>query len=152
MRLIKRLIELAFVLLIISLFMKNKDVMVPVDYFGLAQPITFAFWELVTLCVSGGIIIAAVGDFITQFKWIRERNRMMKTAAEHVHVVEDLHRQIQQLESESQMLKKDLEEKTELLESIRPKRDAMPLAVPGGLTPQKDSDKEPPLEQGKLGD
>ena len=82
MRLIKRLIELAFVILIISLFMKNKDIELSINYFGLKEPIKLAFWELVTLCVSVGIIIAALGDFITQLKWVRERRRMVKTDRE----------------------------------------------------------------------
>ena len=72
MRLIKRLLELAFVILIISLFMKNKDVELQITYFGLSAPIKVALWELVTICVSLGIIIAAVGDFMTQLKWLRE--------------------------------------------------------------------------------
>ena len=33
MRLVKRLIELAFVILVISLFMKNKDVELQINYF-----------------------------------------------------------------------------------------------------------------------
>jgi type III secretory pathway component EscU len=83
MRLIKRLIELAFVILVISLFMKNKDIELQINYFGLSEPIKVAFWELVTFCVSIGIIIAALGDFITQLKWIREKRRMIKTDKGH---------------------------------------------------------------------
>jgi len=112
MRLIKRLIELAFVIFVISLFMKNKDVVMQIDYFGLSAPIKVAFWELVTVCVSVGIIIAAIGDFITQWKWKAERRRMIKTDQEHQSVVERLQLRIQQLESENRTLKKDLEEKS----------------------------------------
>lgn len=112
MRLIKRLIELAFVIFVISLFMKNKDVVMQIDYFGLSAPIQVAFWELVTLCVSVGIIIAAIGDFVTQWKWKAERRRMIKTDQEHQSVVERLQLRIQQLESENRTLKKDLEEKS----------------------------------------
>ncbi len=111
MRLIKRLIELAFVVLIISLFMKNKDVEVNIAYFGLVEPVKVAFWELVTVCVSVGIIIAAVGDFITQLKWIKERRRMIKTDQEHQQVVEDLNRQMTQLKSENDKLKQDVDTK-----------------------------------------
>ena len=111
MRLIKRLIELAFVILIISLFMKNKDIEVSINYFGLKEPIKLAFWELVTICVSLGIIIAALGDFITQFKWVRERRRMIKTDREHHDEVKGLNKKIGDLESENQRLQDDLEQK-----------------------------------------
>jgi len=66
MKFVKRLIELAFIILIISLFMKNKDLEFQITYFGLSEPIKMAFWELVVLCVSAGIIIAALGDLVTQ--------------------------------------------------------------------------------------
>ena len=53
MKFVKRLIELAFIILIISLFMKNKDVEFQIAYFGLSEPIKMAFWELViTLCLD----------------------------------------------------------------------------------------------------
>jgi type III secretory pathway component EscU len=119
MRLIKRLIELAFVILVISLFMKNKDVVLQINYFGLTEPITVAFWELVTICVSVGIIIAAVGDFITQLKWVRERRRMVKTDKEHHQVVEGLNKQIKELQSESQRLRSELEAKSAEVESMK---------------------------------
>ena len=112
MRLIKRLIELAFVILIISLFMKNKDVELTINYFGLKEPIKLAFWELVTICVSLGIIIAAVGDFITQLKWVRERRRMIKTDRQHSGEVDGLNAKISQLGSENQKLQKDVQEKS----------------------------------------
>lgn len=112
MRLVKRLIELAFVILVISLFMKNKDVELQINYFLLQEPIKVAFWELVTFCVSLGIIIAAVGDFVTQWKWIRERRRMVRTDQEHQGELERLNNRIQSLESENQHLKKELEQKT----------------------------------------
>jgi hypothetical protein len=111
MRLVKRLIELAFVILVISLFMKNKDVELQINYFGLQEPIKVAFWELVTFCVSLGIIIAAVGDFVTQLKWIRERRRMIKTDQEHQGEVDRLNDRIQTMESENQRLKRELEQK-----------------------------------------
>lgn len=111
MRLIKRLIELAFVILIISLFMKNKDIELSINYFGLKEPIRLAFWELVTVCVSLGIIIAAIGDFITQLKWVRERRRMVKTDREHKGEMNSLNSKIGDLESENQRLQKDLEQK-----------------------------------------
>ncbi len=129
MRLIKRLIELAFVILIISLFMKNKDVELQITYFGLSAPIKVAFWELVTVCVSVGIIIAAVGDFMTQLKWLRERRRMVKTDQEHQSEVDRLNTQIQSLESENKRLKGELEQKSKELSDIE-----KPDAVPAGPT------------------
>ncbi|MGA8831851.1 MAG: hypothetical protein ACLQT6_05850 [Desulfomonilaceae bacterium] len=111
MRLIKRLIELAFVILIISLFMKNKDIELSINYFGLKEPIRLAFWELVTICVSLGIIIAALGDFITQLKWVGERRRMIKTDRGHHDEVKGLSKRISDLESENQRLQNDLEQK-----------------------------------------
>lgn len=111
MRLIKRLIELAFVILIISLFMKNKDIELSINYFGLQEPIKLAFWELVTICVSLGIIIAALGDFITQLKWVRERRRMIKTDREHQGDVDRLNEKIADLESHVQKIQKELEQK-----------------------------------------
>jgi hypothetical protein len=128
MRLIKRLIELAFVILVISLFMMNKDVELQLNYFGLSHPIKVAFWELVTFCVSLGIIIAAVGDFITQLKWVRERRRMMKTDREHESEVARLQARISDLESENQRLKTGLGEKS--AETAPPKRPEAPLSPP----------------------
>lgn len=111
MRLIKRLIELAFVILIISLFMKNKDIELSINYFGLKEPINLAFWELVTICVSLGIIIAALGDFITQLKWVRERRRMIKTDREHSGEVDRLNEKITELESQVQRFQKELDQR-----------------------------------------
>jgi uncharacterized membrane protein YciS (DUF1049 family) len=111
MRLIKRLIELAFVILIISLFMKNKDIELSINYFGLKEPINLAFWELVTICVSLGIIIAALGDFITQLKWVRERRRMIKTDREHSGEVDRLNEKIKDLESQVQRFQKELDQR-----------------------------------------
>lgn len=121
MRLLKRLIELAFVIFVISLFMKNKDVVMSINYFGLSEPITVQFWELVTFCVAIGIIIAAVGDFVTQLKWIGERRRMIKTDREHQSVVDDLNRRIAALDSENQRLKKELDQKIEEISDLRAK-------------------------------
>jgi len=130
MRLIKRLIELAFVVLVISLFMMNKDVQVQITYFGLTEPVTVAFWELVTICVSVGIIIAAVGDFITQLKWLGERRRLVKTDKEHQKLVDDLNQQVVGLESEVEKLRKELDEKSAQVESIGRSTESMPAATP----------------------
>lgn len=119
MRLVKRLIELAFVIFVISLFMKNKDIVMDISYFGFSEPIRVHFWELVTFCVALGIIIAALGDFITQLKWVRERRRMVKNDREYQGVVDGLNEQIETLETENKQLKKDLEEKTGEIERLK---------------------------------
>lgn len=124
MRLLKRLIELAFVIFVISLFMKNKDIVMSINYFGLSEPLTVQFWELVTFCVAIGIIIAAVGDFITQLKWIGERRRMIKTDREHQGVVDDLSQRIAALDSENQRLKKELDQKIEEISDLKARADA----------------------------
>lgn len=124
MRLLKRLIELAFVIFVISLFMKNKDIVMSINYFGLSEPITVQFWELVTFCVAIGIIIAAVGDFVTQLRWIGERRRMIKTDREHQSVVEDLNQRIDALDSENQRLKKELDQRIDEISNLKAKADS----------------------------
>lgn len=124
MRLIKRLIELAFVILVISLFMKNKDIELQINYFGLSEPIKVAFWELVTFCVSIGIIIAALGDFITQLKWLREKRRMIKTDKGHQKEVNDLNEKIESLEAENQLMKKSLDQKSKEFSDLQKQVDA----------------------------
>jgi hypothetical protein len=136
MRLIKRLIELAFVIFVISLFMKNKDVEMQITYFWLSQPIKMAFWELVTLCVSLGIIIAAIGDFITQLKWIRERRRMIKTDQEHHSDMARLNDLVKGLESENERLRKELEQKTSEVSSFESKQPTLSLSGPAGSPPE----------------
>lgn len=117
MRLIKRLIELAFVLLVLSFLMKNKNVDLNITYYGLSEPITVQFWELVLFLVSLGIIIAALGDFISQIKWVRERSRMIKTDKEHKKVVDDLNKKIDDLAAENERLSKNLTDTTRKLEA-----------------------------------
>jgi hypothetical protein len=129
LRLVKRMIEVAFIIFIISLFMKNKNIELAVNYYGLKEPIKVAFWELVTFCVAVGIIIAALGDFITQLKWLGERRRMLRTDRNHQAEVTNLTSQIESLEKENASLKIELERK---------KKD---LPVSRGLEPI--SQKEP---------
>lgn len=119
MRLFKRLVELAFVIFVISLFMKNKDLELQIAYFGLDAPIKVAFWELVTFCVSIGIIIAAIGDFVTQIKWMREKRRMTKTDRGHNRDVERLNQKIQELETENERVKSNLETKDREVSDLR---------------------------------
>lgn len=124
MKLVKRLIELAVFLLLISLFMKNKDVELTINYFGLSEPLKVQFWELVTFCVALGVIIAAVADLITQFKWVSEKRRLIKNDKEFRKTTEGLNQRIAELESENESLqsekerlKNDLDSKTKDLEA-----------------------------------
>ncbi len=119
MRLIRRLVELAFVILVISLFMKNKNIELQIDYYGLKEPIKVAFWELVTFCVSVGIIIAAVGDLITQVKWLGERRRMMKRDQGHQGELDRLNVKVREMQDENQRLKKEAEAKSRELDAAR---------------------------------
>jgi hypothetical protein len=112
MKFVKRLIELAFIIFIVSLFMKNKDVEFQLAYFGLSEPIKIAFWELVVSCVSIGIIIAALGDLVTQLKWRNERRRMIKSEQGHEAEMARLSGLIKGLEAENHRLTKDLEAAT----------------------------------------
>jgi hypothetical protein len=136
MKLIKRLIEVAFVMFLLSLFMMNKDVEMQITYFWLSQPIKLAFWELVTLCVSLGIIIAAVGDFITQLKWARQRRRMIKTDKEHSGEVARLRDLAKGLESENERLKKELEQKTSEVSFVESQQPALSQSRPTGPSPE----------------
>ncbi len=116
MRLIKRLIELAFFVFMLTLFGKNMDVSVQIKYYGLDQPITVQFWELVLFCVAFGIIIAAIGDFITQLKWMGEKRRMIRADKEHLGEVQKLSDRIRGLEAENQRSQKELERKSKELQ------------------------------------
>jgi hypothetical protein len=121
MRLIKRLVELAFFVFLLSVFSKNMDVQLQIKYYGLTNPITVAFWELVIFCVAFGIIVAAFGDFITQLKWIGERRRMMKTDREHQGELAGLNDKIRGLETENQNLQRQLDKKSEELSDLQSK-------------------------------
>ncbi len=125
MRLLKRLIEVAVFLFVISLFMKNKDIVMNINYFGLSEPVTVQFWELVSFCIALGIIIAAIGDFITQLKWVKERRRMMKTDKEHQGVVKGLNETIESLQTENQLLKSESEQKSQELSDLKQREDTL---------------------------
>jgi hypothetical protein len=132
MKFVKRLIELAFIIFIISLFMKNKDVEFQLAYFGLSEPIRIAFWELVVVCVSIGIIIAALGDLVTQLKWRSERRRMVKSEQEHEAEIDRLNGLIKGLEAENQRLTKDLEAATKEPLSLESAQSYSDTAGPSG--------------------
>jgi predicted RNase H-like nuclease (RuvC/YqgF family) len=116
--------------------MKNKDIELSINYFGLKEPIRLAFWELVTMCVSLGIIIAALGDFITQLKWVRERRRMIKTDREHQGEVNRLNTKMSDLESENQRLQKDLEQKNSRISEL----EHSTTEIPSGATASSSSE------------
>jgi len=121
MRLIKRLIELAFFVFLLSLFGKNMDVALDIKYYGLAQPIHVTFWELVLFCVSLGIIIAALGDFITQLRWLGEKRRLLKTDREHQSEVAGLNEKIRTLEAEKDRVAKELANRNAALVAMKDK-------------------------------
>ncbi len=110
MKFVKRIIEVAFIVLVISIFMKNKDLELQINYFGLSEPIRMAFWELVTLCVSIGIIIAAAGDLVTQLKWRRERRKMIRAEQESKGEMARLTGLVKGLEAEIDRLRKESEQ------------------------------------------
>jgi len=143
MKLIKWLFGVAFIVWLISLFMKNADVEVLITYWGLSEPLKVAFWELVTFCVSLGIIIAAVSDFITQLKWARERRRMIETDKEHRSTVERLNGSIRSLEAENQQLKSQLEQKsreiTDLTRQAEKSVQLEPVSLQAGIDKPEDS-------------
>lgn len=132
MKFVKRLIELSFIILIISLFMKNKDVEFQIAYFGLSEPIKIAFWELVVVCVSIGIIIAALGDLVTQLKWRNERRGMIKSEQDHEAEIARLNGLIKGLEAENQRLSKDLEAATKASPSSESTVSYSEIAGPSG--------------------
>jgi uncharacterized integral membrane protein len=110
MKLVKRILELVLVILIITLFMMNKDVQMSINLFGITEePLRVSFWALVTVCIAVGILIAAIGDFVTQMQWRRERKRMIKTDQEHSKVVKDLEAKVDALVAENERLTKELE-------------------------------------------
>ncbi len=120
MRLIRRLFELAIVIFVISLFMKNSNQEVSVHYFGLPEGgLTVQFWELVTFCVALGIIIAAIADFISQMQWIRERSKLRKTDKEHQKELDDLNRKIEDLEAENRSLAAERDKKQKEIEDMK---------------------------------
>jgi hypothetical protein len=105
MRLIKRLMELTFAVFIITLFAKNQGIEFGINYYGLKEPIKMAFWELVIFCVSLGILISAIGDFITQLRWMKEKRQLIKRDKDHQNTVDGLNDRIQALEKENEKLR-----------------------------------------------
>ncbi len=110
--------------------MKNKDLEFSINYFGLSEPVRMAFWELVTLCVSIGIIIAGLGDLITQLKWRSEKRKMIKADQEHQLELARLNGLIKGLETENARLIKELEQRTS--ESLNPSQSTEPYSNIGG--------------------
>jgi len=115
----KWFVGLALFVFLLTLFTKNLDQSVQIKYYGLPQPITAQFWELVIFCVALGILVAAIGDFVAQLKWMAERRRMLKRDREFDSEVETLNAKMGTLESENQRLKKDLAKKTEEISALQ---------------------------------
>lgn len=133
MRLLIRVIGIAFFIFIISLLMKNKDVELQINYFGLVEPLKVAFWEVVTLCIVVGFLIAALGDFVTQIKWIREKRQMVKTHKERHAELSRLNDKIGELEAQNRSLKQNLDQKSREASEMQKKLDAFP-EQPGDAT------------------
>jgi hypothetical protein len=108
MSLPKLLPALLFVVFLITIFMSNSNVEMEINYYFLAHPIKVAFWELVTFCMSLGIIMAASIDFLSQLSVIAERRRLAKADKEQKAEIERLTAEIQAMESENEDLKKQL--------------------------------------------
>ncbi|MBI5568989.1 MAG: hypothetical protein HY914_03505 [Desulfomonile tiedjei] len=143
MRLIKRLIELAFFVFLLSLFGKNMDVALDIKYYGLPQPIHVSFWELVLFCVSLGIIIAAIGDFITQLRWLGEKRRLLKTDREHQSEVAGLNERIRTLEAERDRMAKELANRNAALVAMKDKPAVEEKAEDRRAEPAKSESKTP---------
>lgn len=111
MKLFKRLAGLAFIVFVMTLFMQNKDVRVPVDYFGLIPQIDAPFWALVTFCFCAGFVFAAVADFIAYIKWRTEKKQLMKKEMELSDELAKIKSAARSLEDLNKRLKIDVEEK-----------------------------------------
>ncbi len=123
MKLLKRLIGLVCLVLVITLFMQNKDVRVSVDYFGLAAPLDVPFWILAMACFCVGFALAAVGDFIAYLKWRSEKRQLKKREAELSDELQKLKSTVQALEDLNRRLKTDMEEKTNEIRTLKQQRD-----------------------------
>jgi type II secretory pathway component PulF len=111
MSLPKLLPALLFVVFLITVFMSNSNVEMELNYYFLAHPIKVAFWELVTFCMSLGIILAASIDFLSQLSIIAERRRLTKADQEQKAEIERLTAELQTLQAENEELKKKPEGK-----------------------------------------
>ncbi len=100
MKLFKTILGIIFFMFLMSVFMLNKHVEMPVNYFGLSKPLKVQFWELVTVCVALGVFISALWDFFSELKWRRQRRKMIQTHNEHVSVEAGLKARIEELEAE----------------------------------------------------
>jgi type III secretory pathway component EscU len=125
MTIIKWLIKwfplVALFVFLMTLFAMNLDQKIQIRYYGLAQPITAQFWELVVFSVAVGIIIVAIGDLFSQMRWLRERRRMTKRDREHQGEVQALNETIQTLEAEKQTLKREIDQKSRELAAQKSK-------------------------------
>jgi hypothetical protein len=126
----KWFIVVALFVFLLTLFAMNMDQRVQVKYYGLAHPITVEFWELVVFSVALGMIVAALGELVSQMKWIGERHRMIKRDREHKGELQALNDKIGTLESQSHQLKKDVERKTQELADLKAKTAIAPAVRP----------------------
>ncbi|MDQ1238665.1 MAG: hypothetical protein QG577_850 [Thermodesulfobacteriota bacterium] len=119
MKLAKRLLALAFVVFVITLFMFNKDLKVSIGYFGLSGPIDIPFWIIVTACFSLGFLIVAIIDSVSQLKWIREQRNWAKIDKERTEQIDKVNTALRSLEDLNRQLKADLERKTSEIQDLK---------------------------------
>lgn len=124
MKLLKRLIGLIFLLFVITLFMQNKDVRVPVSYFGLVPPLDVPFWILLTVCFCAGFVLAAVGDFIAYIKWKKEKRQLQKKVTELREELDRFGSTVRSLEDLNRRLKAEVEEKANEIRNFKEQLDS----------------------------
>jgi hypothetical protein len=113
MSLPKLLPVLLFFIFLITVFMSNSGVEMQLTYYLLPHPIKVAFWELVTFCISLGIILAALVDFVSQLGMIKERKKLVKADREQKAEIAKLTESLKTLESENETLRRELDGKPE---------------------------------------
>jgi len=126
MKLLKRLAGLTFLVLVITLFMQNKDVRVPVDFIGLIAPIQAPFWVLVTVCFCAGFVLPAVADFIAYMKWKTEKRQLKKKETELTDELEKFKSAVRSLEDLNRRLKADSEENAKEITKLKEQLGALP--------------------------
>ncbi len=116
MSLPKLLPILLFFIFLITVFMSNSNVEMQLTYYLLPHPIKVAFWELVTFCLSLGIIVAALVDFVSQIGFMRERRKLLKDDKEQKAEIQRLTESVQTLEVENEKLRSDMEGKPRVID------------------------------------
>lgn len=119
MKLVKRLLTLAFIVFVITMFMYNKDLKIAVGYFGLSAPIDIPFWIIVTVSFCCGFLILAVVDSVSQIKWMREKSSWVKIDKERTDQIDKVNLALRLSEDFNRQLKADLEQKKSEVEELK---------------------------------